>query len=98
MRNAFALIELMVVLTIASIMVGLGLARYYTYSEQVKLKNDAIKLVEVFELAKKKTTAADLVGSCSNFTGYRITTTTNYYGLYFCCNDSCTNEVVRYQL
>lgn len=98
LKKGYSLIELMVVLSIASLMIGLGLARYYYYNEEIKLKSDARKLIEVIDIAKKKTTAADLFAPCSNFSGYRITTTTNNYSLFFCCSSLCTTTVNSYPL
>ncbi len=84
-KKGFTLIEFLVVISIMAIFTGIGLAQYNTYTEQLKLKNEAKKLVDVLELAKKKSMSADLVGSCDDFTGYRLTISSDSYSLSFGC-------------
>jgi len=91
MKKSFTLIEILVVTTITLIFLGVGLVQYNAYTEQTKLKNEAKKLVDVMELAKKKALSADLFDkTCTNFTGYRLTLNTNNYSLIFCCNSGCS--------
>ncbi len=87
----FTLIELLVVISIMLIFIGSTISQYNNYTEQTKLKNEAKKLVDVLELAKKKALSAELVGSCDNFTGYKVTLSTNNYSLIFCCNSGCSD-------
>ncbi|MBI5127128.1 prepilin-type N-terminal cleavage/methylation domain-containing protein [Candidatus Roizmanbacteria bacterium] len=83
---AFTLIELIVTLSIILIFVTLTLPNFNIYSQQLKLKNDAQKFVDIFELAKKKAITSDLYDqSCSQFNGYRITLDANSYILKFGC-------------
>lgn len=90
-RSAFTLIELLVVISIMLIFIGGTIAQYNTNTEQTKLKNEAKKLVDVLELAKKKALSADLQdNTCTNFTGYQVTLSTNNYSLIFCCNSACS--------
>ncbi|MDO9028626.1 MAG: hypothetical protein Q7U68_07205, partial [Candidatus Roizmanbacteria bacterium] len=40
---------------------------------------------------KKKALSSDLQDkTCTNFTGYRLTLSTNNYSLIFCCNSGCS--------
>jgi len=88
LRNCegFTLIELIVVIGIISIFSGIFLARYNENASQLKLRNEAKKLVDVLELAKKKALSADLFDkNCTNFTGYRVTIASGSYSLFFGC-------------
>jgi prepilin-type N-terminal cleavage/methylation domain-containing protein len=89
--KGFTLIEILVVISITLIFLGMGLSRYNTFTEQVKLKSEAKKLIDVIELAKKKALSADLQDrACTNFTGYRVTILTSAYSLKFCCASNCS--------
>ena len=97
LKRGFTLIELLVVVSIMIIFIGSVLAQYNTYTQQTKLKNEAKKFVDVFELAKKKALSSDLFDkNCTNFTGYRLTLNTNNYSLIFCCNSICSTNVNTY--
>jgi len=97
MKKSFTLIELLVVISIMIIFIGSSLAQYNTYTEQTKLKNEAKKLVDVIELAKKKAFSSDLQDkNCTNFSGYRVTLNTNNYSLLFCCNSICSVNTNTY--
>lgn len=92
MKKAFTLIELIVVVSISMMFFGLTLARYNNNAGQLKLKNEAKKLVDVFELAKKKALSADLPITpgpiptfCPDFTGYQIKILEGSYSLLFGC-------------
>lgn len=85
-NKGFTLIEIIVVISVVLVFLGLSLPRYNDYAGQLKLKNEAKKLIDVLELAKKKALTADLfVKTCTNFTGYRITVAANSYSLLFGC-------------
>lgn len=91
MKKSFTLIELLVVISIMLIFIGSILAQYNTFTQQTKLKNDAKKLVDVLELAKKKAVSADLQDkTCTNFTGYRVSLIASGYSLIFCCDPGCS--------
>ncbi len=97
-KDGFTIIELLVVISIMALFIGATLAQYNTYTQQLKLKNEAKKLVDVLELAKKKALSADLQDkNCSNFTGYRLTTSVNSYSLLFGCSSVYTS-VQNYNL
>lgn len=98
MKKSFTIIEILVVISIIVLFIGSTLAQYNTYTQQLKLKNEAKKLVDVLELAKKKALSADLFDkNCSNFTGYRLTTSANSYSLLFGCSSVYTS-VQNYNL
>lgn len=98
-NKGFTLIELLIVITITVIFLGISLAQYNNFTEQTKLKNEARKLIDVIELAKKKVLSSDLQDkNCSNFTGYQITLNTNDYSLFFCCELSCVTNTNTYDL
>lgn len=92
-NKGFTLIEFIVVTSIALLFIGNTLPRYNDYGSQLRLKNDAKKLVDVFELAKKKALTGDLYDkNCSDFTGYRTTIVGGRnYSLNFCCSGICTS-------
>lgn len=97
-NNGFTLIELIVVISIALVFLGISLPRYNDYSSQLKLKNEAKKLIDVFELAKKKALSSDLIVTplvtpptyCTDFTGYRIAVSANFYLLQYGCSSVYT--------
>jgi|SRR3989339_192888 len=88
LKSAFTFIELIVVVSVALIFLGLSIATFNNYTNQLKLKNEGRKLVDVLELAKKKTLSADLSPNpgCANFSGYRVAISNNGYSLYYGCN------------
>jgi prepilin-type N-terminal cleavage/methylation domain-containing protein len=107
--KGFTLIELLIVSVIILTFSGTILAQYNQQTQQLKLKNDAKKLIDVMELAKKKAVTSDLIPTinvapappsyCSNFTGYQFILNTNSnYGLRYCCNASCSTVLNNYNL
>jgi len=85
--KAFTLIELLAVTTIILIFSGLSLAYYNNFNQEKALKSEAGKLVDIFELAKKKAKSGDLSGRACNggFNGYEINLTNSGYDLYLRC-------------
>lgn len=98
-NRGFTLIEFIVVISIALLFIGVALPRYNDYGSQLKLKNDAKKVIDVFELAKKKALSGDLFDkNCADFTSYRATIVGgSTYSLNFCCAGSCSS-VQEYNL
>lgn len=97
MKKSFTLIEPLIAISVTLIFLGVSLVQYNNYTEQVRLKNDGKKLLDVIELAKKKALFSDLQDkNCSNFTGYRLTLNTNNYSLIFCCNSICLTNTNTY--
>ncbi len=89
---AFTLIELIVTLSIILIFVTLTIPNFNLYTQQLKLKNDGQKFVDIMELAKKKAVTSDLYDqNCSQFNGYRITLNANSYILKFGCAGTYQN-------
>lgn len=89
-KNSFTLIELLIAVSIILIFSGFSLAFYNKFTEEKKLENEAKKLVDVLELAKKKTSAGDVGNySCDNFFGYHVVIRLKYYGLRLCCSSGC---------
>ncbi len=108
-NKAFTIIELLVVSAIILTFSGTILAQYNQQTQQLKLKNEAKKLIDVMELAKKKAVTSDLVPTinvaptpptfCTNFTGYQFILNTNSnYDLRYCCNASCSTVLNSYDL
>jgi len=87
-KFGFTLIELLIFLTIISIFSTVGLAYYNNYNQQVRLRSDVKKLVDVIDLAKKKAYSSDLYQPCSNFLGYRVIINEFSYLLRFNCGGS----------
>lgn len=107
--RGFTLIELLVVSVILLTFSGTILAQYNQQTQQLKLKNEARKMIEVMELAKKKAITSDLIPTpnvaptpptfCTNFTGYQfILNSTSNYSLRYCCNGSCSTVLNTYNL
>lgn len=91
MKKAFSLIEILIILTIILLTTGFSLAYYNSYTQELILKNQAKKLVDVFELAKKKAESSELMldngNYCQNFNGYRLKIYSNNYQLFYICEN-----------
>lgn len=87
MKKGFTLIELLVVISIMIIFIGATITQYNTFTQQSKLKNEARKLVDVLELAKKKASSGDLSSkTCDGvFQGYEVNIQPTYYSLNLRC-------------
>ena len=97
-NKGFTLIELIVVIGIVSLFTGIFIARYNESANQLKLRNEAKKLVDTLELAKKKALTADLFDkNCTDFRGYRVIIGSGNYSLNFNCGGVYT-EVQNYNL
>lgn len=97
-NKAFTLIEILVVTTIILLFSGVVLTRYNNYTQELKLRSEAKKLLDVVELAKKKAVSAELFDiNCTSFTGYRITISPSAYSLLFGCA-SAYSSVQDYDL
>ena len=106
-NKAFTLIELLVVSVIILTFSGTILAQYNQQTQQLRLKNEAKKMIDVMELAKKKAVTSELIPTpnvtppsfCTNFTGYQfILKTSSSYSLNYCCNSSCPTVLNTYNL
>ena len=97
-NKAFTLIEILVVTTIILLFSGVVLTRYNNYTQELKLKNEAKKMLDVVELTKKKALSAELFDSnCTSFTGYRVTISPTTYSMLFGCA-SVSSTVQNYNL
>ncbi|MFA6081725.1 MAG: hypothetical protein WC741_04970 [Patescibacteria group bacterium] len=105
MKKGFSLIELLVITSITLLFSGIILVQYNNYTQEQKLKNEARKLIDIMELAKKKAVTSDLIPTpnvtpptfCTNFTGYQLSLNTNSsYSLNYCCDSICSTVVNSY--
>lgn len=99
-KSGFTIIELLVVVSIMLMFLGLTLAQFNSYNDTLKIKNQAQKLVDVIELAKKKAVSSDLYdNTCTNFSGYQLNLlSSSSYSLNFCCNSDCSTKLQTYSL
>ncbi len=89
-NHSFTLIELLIVVVTILIFSGFSLAFYNRFTEEKKLEDEARKLVNVLELAKKKASASDVGNySCNNFSGYRVSIQSTSYRFILCCSEDC---------
>lgn len=85
-KKSFTFIELMIVVSVIILFSTIIIPQFNSYNQRQKLKNDATKLIDVIELAKKKAIVSDLYDtSCSAFNGYRVTVNGSSYILKFVC-------------
>ncbi len=92
-KKGFTLIELIIVVATVLLFSGLLLTQYGNFIEQARLKNEANKLKDILELAKKKTTEKEIIGTCiSGFDGYLVNIASNGYVLSFCCGGVCDED------
>ena len=97
-NNGFTLIELIIVVATISLFVGISVAYYNNFSENKKLESEARKFANVLNLAKSKASSGESYSNCNNFTGYRISVNADNYTLNFCCNNSCTTQIMASDL
>lgn len=76
--KAFTLIELIIVIGIISIFAGLSLAYYNNQNDISKLKSEAQKFVDVFDLTRKKAMTSEKTDNCT-LVNYSIIITANSY-------------------
>ncbi|MFA5770472.1 MAG: prepilin-type N-terminal cleavage/methylation domain-containing protein [Patescibacteria group bacterium] len=96
MKKAFTLIELLVTISITVIFLGITLTQYNTFTEQTKLKNEAKKLVDVLELAKKKAASGDLSQLICDgeFKGYEVNILAGSYSLNLRCSTAPASQLI----
>lgn len=85
--NGYSLIELLVVVSIIILFSGLSLAAYNNFNEEKKLETETKKLIDVLNLASKRSASGDINdNSCNDFHGYVVKfDSTNAYRLVYCC-------------
>jgi len=95
--RSFTLIELLITTAIIFVFSGLSLAYYNNFTQQQTLKKEAQKLVNIFELAKKKASSGDLSGllTCNGgFNGYQVNVTNSSYSLLLRCGGASVSPAV----
>lgn len=104
MKKAYTLIELVVVTGVITVLVGMGVVYYSTFTIEKQLEAQARKIGDVLELSRKKSSAADLsvpCGSGENLKGFRvnISSATNYDLEQQCClaanPSTCTTTTIN---
>lgn len=92
-KKSFTIIETIIVVMVIGVMSALTLAKYNDFTENNKLNSDAGKLVDVLELARKRTVSGEIPTSvtCNAFNGYGIINIdTTSYKLQLCCDFTCS--------
>lgn len=88
LRSGYTLIELLVVTSIIIIVMGILLSYFNEFSNDKKLEQEAKKIGDVLDLAKKKANASDVskcsAGSSLDSYGVRITSGTQYQLYPYC--------------
>ena len=102
-KDGFSLLELLVVIIIIPIMAGVSIAQFNRQTQEVKLDKQADQIIDVMELAKKKSLTGDLgqyAGACPNFSGYRVQFTPaspySAFNLNICCAGVCNSGIATY--
>lgn len=91
LKFAFTLIEVIIVTAIILLFSGLLLAQYNNFTQQQNLRAEAQKLVNILELARKKTLSKETIPSCGGaFNGYKLTINSNNYILSYCTTNDCS--------
>lgn len=94
-KNAFTLIEIIIVITILITLTGFITANYVRYSEEKKLNEAIIHLKTILNIARTKAIAGDIsTFACSNFQGYQVKydATASNYKMNICCSDLVDND------
>lgn len=96
-KNAFTLVEILVITTIVVLFSGTLLASYNNFNQQKNLEKEISRLIDVLSLAKSKTQAADLDPSvdCSGsdeFGGYQVDINDSSYSFKQCCRDAVSKS------
>ena len=87
-KKAFTLIELLIAVAVVMLISAITFPKYNDFTERKRLESEAKQLVDVLELAKKKSMSSDLYKTCSNFGGYKVDVLSNSYTLNFICNSA----------
>ncbi len=92
--SSFTLIEIIISVSIVILLTSLSLASFNRQTQEQKLKEEAKKLVNVLELAKRKTFAQDVSNRiCNDFKGYQVyfqnQNNQSQYSLRLCCGSTC---------
>lgn len=71
-NKSFTIIELLIVITVISIISGLTLAYYNNQSDTYKLKAQANKIIDIFDLTRKRAITSEKPENC-HLNNYSIT-------------------------
>lgn len=90
MKNAgFTLLELIIVISIISLLSGSAFVYYNSFSSTKQLETESSSLANTLELARKRANSGDLSTSCSgDFLGYRVRINSLDYQLKVHCSAS----------
>ena len=85
-RNcAYTLIELLVGISIISIVFSVGFASYRDFSRRQALSGVTKALISDLRLIQQKALAGEKIGSCTTLDGYKINISSASYSLYADC-------------
>jgi len=96
MKKGFTLIEIIITTSIILLLSGLSLTLTYNFNQEKILRNEALKLVNILEIAKKKANSGDLSGLTCNggFNGYQVNVTSSGYSLWLRCGGNSVSSAV----
>jgi len=96
MKKGFTLIEIIITISIILLLSGLSLTLTYNFNQEKILRNEALKLVNILEIAKKKANSGDLSGlNCNGgFNGYQVNVTSSGYSLWLRCGGNSVSPAV----
>jgi prepilin-type N-terminal cleavage/methylation domain-containing protein len=96
MKKGFTLIEIIITTSIILLLSGLSLTLTYNFNQEKILRNEALKLVNVLEIAKKKANSGDLSGRICNggFNGYRVIVRVSDYSLWLVCGGDLISPAI----
>ncbi len=96
-KKGFTLIELLIVITIIILLAGFSLAYYNNFTAEKTLDEEAKRLTNNLDLARKKASSADVVSqaTCSsfNFAGYRARIDEDGYAISILCPNALTPTI-----
>lgn len=84
---SFTLIELLITTSFILTFGALSLAYYNNFTQEKSLRNEASKLANILEIARKKAVSGDLSGRVCNggFNSYQVNVTNSSYSLQLRC-------------
>lgn len=92
--HGFTFIELIVVVAVIIVSTGISMGSYNNFSQRQQLVTDAQKMVDVLDLARKKSIASDTATfTCADFQGYLVSVNASNYSLNLCCGNSCSPNI-----
>lgn len=93
-QHGFTFIELIIVVAVIIVSTGISMASYNSFNQRQQLTTDAEKMIDVLNLARKKSIVSDTSRyTCAAFNGYEVSVTSSGYDLNLCCGASCSPKV-----